>query len=383
MPEKSAKKKIDFLIADSQADRCKLVEAAIGSLEGPVAQCCEDGRVGRDILLSQQVGFVIAAVSMPHMTGVELLRLIRRNSELFDLPVLLLIDQKVDEKIQFVREEGADEVLVDPITETSLLEAITRIKQARQERTSSDTFLLEARCLFLKREYDDAIQKTLSIEGVSDNREALHLLCECYYRQKNYDKALQYLKRIISSPTSRTLHLLSKVCLAEDQCGDAIVHLTKANRRYPSNLDLKIDLGKLYLSLGMGEQAQKEFEGILKANPSDLNLIKMGKAQLANGNLRQAATFLDQAEKPIPETAHIFAQLANGLEAAGDLAGATRQYEKCLRLVPNDQGYMLKLSKLYLKANKRDRAEAILNYLHKKYPDSDKINNIITYLQTH
>lgn len=106
--------------------------------------------------------------------------------------------------------------------------------------------------------------------------------------------------------------------MAENQCGDAIALLTKANLRYPGNLDLKIDLGKLYLSLGMEEQAREQFEAVMLKNPSDINLIKMGKAFLVRGNLKDAATFLDQAEQPIPEAATIFTRFAAALENSGE-----------------------------------------------------------------
>ncbi len=374
---------IDFLVVDSQAARRAAVVQYLADARAGEVLAVAGGHDARHPLLASQVGFVITATTMPRMTGIELLRFIRRIPRYFDLPVLMLLRETMEEKILFAQEEGADFVLCGEVTAEALLDAVSAIRSRRQQRTQPDIDLLMARHLFLRREYDQAIDKALQIEGVGTNREAIQLICECYYRQKNFEKAHQYLKQIISTPNSKTLHLLSKVCLAESQCGDAIAQLTKANLLYPSSLDLKIDLGKLYLSLGMEEQAKGQFKAVLAENPSDLLLIKMGKAYLAQGRVAEACFFLDKAEQPIPETAYIFAELAIALEAGGDLARAARQYEKCLELVPNNPTFLLNLSKLYFKTDRRDEAQSIISQLHRRFPDNEKINNILAYLEKH
>lgn len=383
MQDKAVNTIINYLVVDNRKKRRIAIETILNNAKVGRVLCVKDGRTARDILLKNQVEFVITALSMPWMTGIEILRLIRRLPNHFDIPVLMLVAGQVNEKILFARDEGADDVLAGEVIEAYLLKAIERIQRKRQGRTPEEQALITARRFFLNRQLDEAIRQTLSIEGVSNNMEAMHLLCECYYRQRNYDKALNYLRKIINNPTSRTMHLLSKVCLSENQCGDAIAHLAQANRRYPYNHDLKIDLGKLYLNLEMHEQSQEQFKAVLKDNPTDLNLVKMGKAYLSRGILTEATALLDKAKHPIPETAYIFARLALALEKAGDLATATRQYEKCLKLVPNEPCYMLNLSKMYLKTNKRNQAESLLHHLHKRYPDNEKVNKILAYLETH
>jgi len=383
MSDEAATETIDFLVVDNQAERRATITASLDALRPGRSLSVASGQAARDALLAQQVGFVISATTLPRMTGIELLRFIRRAPLSFDLPVLMLLEQEEEEKILFAKEEGADHVLCGEINTETLRGAIATIRNQRQRRTPTQKALLIARRLFLQREYQQAIDKTMQIEGVATNREAMQLLCECYYRQKNLEKAQQYLKKIISPPNSKTLHLLSKVCLAENQCGDAIAHLTKANLLYPSSLDLKIDLGKLYLSLGMTEQAKGQFDTVLADSPSDLNLIKMGKACLARGMVAEAALFLNKAEQPIPETAYIFAELAMALESAADLTEAAAQYEKCLRLMPNNPTFLLNLSKLYLKTDRRDQAQNIINKLHQRFPDNEKINQILAYLQAH
>jgi len=375
---------IDYLIVDSRDDRRKTIESILRSDHTANVVGVSCGRDARDLLIEKRVDFVIANLFMPRMTGVELIRFIRRLPVYLDLPILILVDEGTEEeKIRLALEEGADEVIVGPVDEAVFLSAVAKIRQRLQERSPVELSLLEARRLFLQRHYDEAIQKVMGVDGLSTNQEALHLLCECYYRQKSHDKAVQYLKKIITAPTSRTFHLLSKVCLAEDQCGDAITHLTKARIRYPSSLDLRIDLGKLYLGLGMDEQAKEQFDAVLKDEPSDLNFIKMGKAYLARGRLREAGFFLQRAEQPISETVHVFANFAAELEKSGDLSGAAQQYEKCLRMTPNNPNFMLNLCKLYLKIGKREQADLLIHQLHNRFPENEKINNILAYLQTH
>lgn len=383
MPEQHSKNRVDYLIVDSRQERRQAIEAILGNDKQCQLASCHDARSAREVLFTHQVAFVIVAGNMPRMTGIEFLRLIRRIPRYLTLPVLFLLDEEDEKKASFAREEGANHILTGTVTESSLQTAIAQIHKQCREQTETQKSLQTARSLFLQRDYEQAIQTTLGIDAIANNPEALQLLCECYYRQKNYEKARQYLKKIITTPSSRTLHLLSKVCMAENQCGDAITHLTQANLRYPDNLDLKIDLGKLYLNLGMEEQARGQFDAVLEKNPSDINLIKMGKAYLVRDKLKEAAAFLDQAEQPIPEAATIFARFAAALENNGDLAAACRQYEKCLELLPDNTTVQLNLSKLYLKTDRRREAATIISDLHRRFPDNEKINHIFNYLQDH
>lgn len=71
------------------------------------------------------------------------------------------------------------------------------------------------------------------------------------------------------------------------------------------------------------------------------------------------------------------------LKTAESLAAASRQYEKCLQLLPDNTNVLLNLSKLYLKTDRRDEAATIINDLHQRFPDNEKINSIFTYLQDH
>lgn len=346
MQKQAEQTPIDYLIVDSCSDRLLSIETILGDNRQHKITGVGDAKTARDILFAQKVKFLIAADHMPRMTGLELVHITRQIPYYLNLPVLILQDN--DDKSQKTRtlEEGADHVHVGPLTRLSLQTAIAVTRKQYQNQTQTQILLKEARSLYLQKNYDQAVAKIQSIENISNNTEAQYLLCDCYYRLKNFDKALRYLKTLITAPTSRTMHLFGKICLADGRCGDAISHLTNAILRYPTDLDLKITLGRLYLSLGMDDLASAQFVAVQQGGPSDINLIKMGDAYLSQGMLEKAGEFFNAIEQPIPETAKHFARYAKALKAAGDFKAASVQYEKCLLMQPENQNYLSKIDKL-------------------------------------
>jgi len=381
MLDHTDKATIDYLIVDNQEERRIAIESFLSEKKNLNLVSVGDAKTAREILFTQKVKFVIAAYFMPKMTGLELLHIIRQTPYFLNLPVIILLDENQNNPHKlFAEEEGADHVLTGQLSKLSLQTAVTVTIKKCHEQTQTQTIQKAARSLFLQKKYDQAICKTLKIENISNNPEALYLLCECYYQLKNYDKAIRYLKELLATPTSRTMHLFSKICLADGRCGDAITHLTNATLRYPTNLELKITLGKLYLSLGMKEQATDQFEAVQQGAATDINLIKIGDAYLNQGMLEQAGTFYNMVEKPIPESTKSFAEFAKALETEGDTQAAVRQYEKCLQLRPDHPKLLLNLGKLYIQINRRDKARKIIDNLQRRFPENEKISHIYNML---
>lgn len=373
---------MDFLVVDSDETSLAALVEMLRQRDEVEIGTAKSGKMARELLHQYDVRFVISQVRMPRMSGIELLRLIRRNLHFTDIPVLLITAHDSDEEARFAREELADGVLGRPFTADALLKAVDGIREARNKSDPLDETISRCRLLFLERKYGEAIDRAAGFIGQHDSEELLYILSQCHYRLANYDKALQYLKQLISRPSGKAMHLLSKVCMADGQCGDAIVHLVKANNQNPSNLDLKVDLGKLYLSLEMTEKAAEIFEGVLNARPSDLNLIKIGKAYLKKEMIEEAGRFLNEARDPIPETAYIFSQYGQALEAINDYHGALKQYEKSLKLVPKQVNILMNLGKMHLKLGKKNTAAKVFQYILKQEPTHPQARKILSYIQS-
>ncbi|RMF15796.1 MAG: hybrid sensor histidine kinase/response regulator [Gammaproteobacteria bacterium] len=85
----------------------------------------EDGLQAWEVLREREVDLVVSDIRMPELDGLELTRLIRRDSRLSHLPVILVTGQESDEEREAGMEAGADAyIFKSQFLQTELLERI-------------------------------------------------------------------------------------------------------------------------------------------------------------------------------------------------------------------------------------------------------------------
>jgi two-component system chemotaxis response regulator CheY len=337
------------------------------------------GIEGRHVLKNSRVRFVITDLQMRCMNGIELLKLIRRTPGLSDIPVLIISDNRQKEMILYAIDEMVDGYLATPYSGKDLLQAINNIHK-RKKLTALQQEIRRARHFILGKNYEKAVDKAKEVLAQDkNNSEALFILSEGYYWLRELDKAKQMLNMYLKqNPASgKGTHLLSKVCRLDGACGDAFGLLLKAHKENPLNIDLTIDLGKFYLEMDMEAKAREVFAEVMSSGPTDLNLIKMGKAFLKKGRLEDAAGYLDKTVQPLPETAFIFAQLGQKLEEAGSLEASVRQFNKCLELVPDHPEYLVKLAEVYGRLGDAAKANEVLEQCLMSHPGHEQAKKLL------
>lgn len=377
------RRKVDFLLV-GEAEEVFARDLELLQRAGYRHLLFVEGAVkARSILRRYPVDFVIAELAMARMNGMELLKLIRRNAALVDLPVLLISADKHREMVLYAIEEQVDGYLTRPYSGEDLLCALNKIRLQRRDMTPVQEKARQARHAFLAGEYERslALAKEILAEEV-ENGEALYLLSESYYRLRDLEKAKKYLAVLLKlQPHNyKALHLLSKVSRADTQAGDAFSYLLSAHNQSPRNVELTIDLGKLYLEMGMAEKAQEVFASVMAANPTDLNLVKMGRAYLKRGQIAAARGYLEQAVQPLPELVYVFRELAEKLWALGELEAAVVHYEKCRRMAPNDGEGVIALGKLYKSMGREEEAREVLFQYMQEHPDDQAAAELIQAL---
>lgn len=374
---------IDFLLVGQQQETFNRDIGLLQKAGYKNVQFVESGLKARAVLKSCRVKFVISELEMPHMTGIELLKMIRRNPALVEVPVLLTSSSKNKETVLYALDELADGFLVTPYSGEDFLCAFLKIKQKKSHLSELQKKTRNARLLFLRREYENAIAACRALISHDEgNIDILLILSECYYRLRDIERARQFLKKVlkINATNSKAMHLLSKVCRLDADCGEAFSLLSAAHAQNPLNIDLKVDLGKFFLETDMEEKAQEIFEAVLATGPSDLSLIKIGRAFLKKNRLGEAKRFLDKTVQPLPETAYIFEQFATAMGQAGEHAACAEYFQRCLRLCPANHNYVLKQATALAALNQKAEArEALKNFL-KTYPDNPEVANMLNLL---
>ena len=87
----------------------------------------EDGVSALKTLRSEKVDFVISDWNMPNMTGLELLKAIRAEDGISDLPFLMVTAEGLKENVVVAVKAGVSNYIVKPFTAEVLNEKIEKI----------------------------------------------------------------------------------------------------------------------------------------------------------------------------------------------------------------------------------------------------------------
>jgi len=84
----------------------------------------EDGASALEHLKQNKVDFIISDWNMPNMTGLELLKAVRADANLKDIPVLLVTAEALKDNVVEAVKAGVNGYIVKPFTAETLKEKI-------------------------------------------------------------------------------------------------------------------------------------------------------------------------------------------------------------------------------------------------------------------
>lgn len=87
----------------------------------------EDGVTALEHLKQNRADFIISDWNMPNMTGLELLKAVRADANLKDIPVLLVTAEALKENVVEAVKAGVNGYIVKPFTAETLKEKIDAI----------------------------------------------------------------------------------------------------------------------------------------------------------------------------------------------------------------------------------------------------------------
>jgi two-component system, chemotaxis family, chemotaxis protein CheY len=119
--------KMKFLVVDDFSTMRRIVRNLLKELGYTNVDEAEDGVVAMQKLAAGGFDFVVTDWNMPNMTGIELLRAIRANAQLSQLPVLMITAEAKKENIIEAAQAGASGYIVKPFTAVTLSEKLGKI----------------------------------------------------------------------------------------------------------------------------------------------------------------------------------------------------------------------------------------------------------------
>ncbi|MFW5443670.1 MAG: chemotaxis response regulator CheY [Methylococcaceae bacterium] len=120
-------KKMKILVVDDFSTMRRIVKNLLRDLGFSNTVEADDGKTALPILENGGIDFLVTDWNMPGMTGIELLKAVRANPDLVDLPVLMVTAEAKREQIILAAQAGVNGYVIKPFTAATLKEKIEKI----------------------------------------------------------------------------------------------------------------------------------------------------------------------------------------------------------------------------------------------------------------
>ena len=122
-----ADKKMKILVVDDFATMRRIIKNILRQIGYTNILEADDGSTALAILKKEKVDLVITDWNMPKMSGLELLKAIRSDESLKDIPVMMVTAEALKENIIEAVKAGVNQYIVKPFTAQTLQEKINKI----------------------------------------------------------------------------------------------------------------------------------------------------------------------------------------------------------------------------------------------------------------
>lgn len=120
-------KNMKILVVDDFSTMRRIIKNLLRDLGFTNTEEADDGNTALPMLQSGKYDFLVTDWNMPGMTGIELLKAVRNDSSLVNLPVLMVTAESKREQIIEAAQAGVNGYVVKPFTAATLQEKIDKI----------------------------------------------------------------------------------------------------------------------------------------------------------------------------------------------------------------------------------------------------------------
>jgi len=184
---------------------------------------------------------------------------------------------------------------------------------------------------------------------------------DSYFKDQKYQEAVsEYVKAARFDANNQ--HLVRQLGLSYYKLGDlnnAFRYLSKAEQLEPSDWDVKLAVGQLYLMGHKPDQALREAQAVLASQPTNgpaLDLL--GSAYVNQGDFTKAIETYRRLVELSPNASNWHSALGVALMAGQQTAEARKEFETALSLAPGNVDAGIQLVNLDLLAGRTDDALA-------------------------
>lgn len=280
------------------------------------------------ILKGKGADLVISGWYMPEMSGLALLKVVRSDNELAQLPFILVADRVTKSQVIEAGEAGVTDMICLPLTPHTVQRKVENALLSGQDPQSREAELQYQRGLELMKagRWEEALEAFKSILDIFESAEVYYNMGYISTAQGRYEEAIRYFRKAtqINSAFARAYQKMGEVYIklgrhklaqqafeqaaelymAKDMDENAEAILQQVLKLNPNTINVYNSLGILYRRQGKFEKALDQYKKALKVNPNNENIYyNMGRIYFETKRYEEARSTFNQALKINPEFA--------------------------------------------------------------------------------
>ncbi len=323
-----------ILIVDDHKEKLNQLAQTIKTIGFDKVLCADGADNAWVVLKNKNIDCIICAYEMKEMTGIALLKIIRREDSSADIPFFLTDEAFTKIKVMKAGQNGVTGLFVVPYDETVIGTKIRMAIESLEEpvvQKAQETFATGLE-LIENKNFDKAIEVFTTLVNQKDNPE--------YYFNIGYIK------------TSQGKH---------PEAIEAFSMATRLDRLFAKAYE---EMGRVYKL--MGDLAKAE-EYMQLAAEIYMDTDKIGAAEEVLNEILESGT----------DSLNVFNTLGVLYRKKGDTQMALNQYKKALKVHPDEPYIYYNIGRLYLDLKDDATAKQYFADALLKDPDFDEAKQVI------
>jgi two-component system chemotaxis response regulator CheY len=243
-------KKMKILIVDDFSNMRKTIKNMLRQIGFENMEEADDGDTAVTKLQSGGFDFIILDWNMPRMPGIQVVRTIRGDINLRNLPILMVTAENWEDEIVEAAEEQVNGYIIKPFVTKVLEDKIVEILDRIHNPPEGEVIFNQGIEFFNKRMFNEAkiaFEKVLKIKP--NSAKASYFLGQVHLEKGDLDRAYESFKNAISfnSRYVKAHHSLGELMYKKGDIKSAIIHMEQAASISPRIPQRQILLGELYI----------------------------------------------------------------------------------------------------------------------------------------
>lgn len=339
------------------------------------------GRDALDLLHKENIELVLLDYNMPEMSGNEVLRRIREDRLLRDIPVIMITAEAYSDFVAEIGEFEVDAYILKPITAHVLAEKVSGVIEKVNNPPPMLYHLKKARAFEEENDLDSAIfEAQLAATADPNVTRPIRELGYYYFKKNELEEAKNYLLKAISINELDVFafHYLGEIYLKQKDIEKAAHYLEKAMKISPRHVERGIRFAKILVQMGMVPKATHIFDKTLELSGSTPERKEeIIDFCLENGVDQYAVTLLESVISEQPNRADLLFKLGNTLEKLGEVKRAVKHLVRASQIDKENIDIKIHLARDYLTLNKPILAEGPLREVINVNPDNELARELL------